>query len=89
MKLNFNSPNQYIYFQALNLFDRIAVEMKAGDALFFDCNLLHTSSRNNSDHRRWAFIIAYNKKKNEPYKPTHHANYRPLNKVNKYKFYSP
>ena len=42
------------------------IEMKAGDALIFDCNLLHSSSENISDKHRWGFIASYNKNSNCP-----------------------
>ena len=35
-----------------------------GDTLFFHSNLLHKSNRNDSAHRRWAFLIAYNRASN-------------------------
>ncbi|WAR30382.1 hypothetical protein MAR_032924 [Mya arenaria] len=57
------------------------VEMVAGDALFFDCNLLHCSSANMSEARRWAFLCAYNKADNNPTKEHHHPRYTPLQKV--------
>lgn len=57
------------------------VEMEPGDALFFHCNLLHTSGPNNSPHRRWAFLTAYNKAANNPVIPHHHPQYTPLHKV--------
>jgi len=57
----------------------VYVEMDPGDALFFGCNLVHTSSRNDSDFRRWAFLVAYNKRLNNPVREHHHAQYHPLN----------
>lgn len=57
------------------------VEMEPGDALFFHSNLLHTSGPNNSDLRRWAFLVAYNTKANNPVIPHHHPQYTPLEKV--------
>ncbi|KAK3605250.1 hypothetical protein CHS0354_037651 [Potamilus streckersoni] len=57
------------------------VEMNSGDALFFHCNLLHCSSDNSSDKRRWALLSAYNKASNDPIKDHHHPRYTPLNKV--------
>ncbi|XP_060067966.1 L-proline trans-4-hydroxylase-like [Ylistrum balloti] len=57
------------------------VEMDAGDALFFHCNLLHCSSANESPDRRWAYLIAYNTKVNNPIVPHHHAQYSPIQKV--------
>lgn len=57
------------------------VEMDAGDALFFHCNLLHCSGQNTSAARRWAFLCAYNRADNDPVKKHHHPNYTPLTKV--------
>ncbi|XP_033730985.1 LOW QUALITY PROTEIN: L-proline trans-4-hydroxylase-like [Pecten maximus] len=57
------------------------VEMDSGDALFFHCNLLHCSSANDSPDRRWAYLIAYNTKSNNPVVPHHHAQYTPIQKV--------
>ncbi len=53
-------------------------ELEPGDALFFHCNLLHRSDRNESDDPRWAFICCYNAARNDPYKKHHHPNYSPL-----------
>lgn len=50
-------------------------------SLFFHSNLLHTSGPNNSDLRRWAFLVAYNTKANNPVIPHHHPQYTPLEKV--------
>lgn len=44
------------------------VELNAGDAVIFHCNLLHTSDANTSENPRWGFICSYNTVKNEPYK---------------------
>ena len=41
-------------------FERVHVEMKPGTALFFHCNLLHSSAPNESDHPRRSFIMCYN-----------------------------
>ena len=54
------------------------VEMEPGDGLFFHGNLLHRSDQNTSDHPRWALISCYNTKGNDPYKPSRHPNYSPL-----------
>jgi len=59
----------------------ISVDMEPGDALFFHSNVLHTSERNNSDMRRWAFLIAYNRKSNNPVIKHHHPRYTPLERV--------
>ncbi|XP_069120788.1 L-proline trans-4-hydroxylase-like [Argopecten irradians] len=57
------------------------VEMDPGDALFFHCNVLHCSSANESPDRRWAYLMAYNTKNNNPAVPHHHAQYTPIQKV--------
>lgn len=54
------------------------VEMQPGDALFFHGNLLHRSDQNTSEHPRWALISCYNTKSNNPYKPSRHPFYEPL-----------
>ena len=59
----------------------VYVVMEPGDALFFHCNLLHRSDRNNSDHPRWSMICCYNAARNDPYKESHHPRYTPLTKV--------
>lgn len=59
----------------------VHVEMEPGDALFFDCNLLHRSDQNKSDHPRWSMICCYNAARNDPYKESHHPRYTPLNVV--------
>jgi len=53
-----------------------------GDALYFHSNVLHTSDKNDSDLRRWAFLCAYNRADNDPVYKHHHPNYTPLSKVN-------
>ncbi|GFN88337.1 phytanoyl-coa dioxygenase domain-containing protein 1 homolog [Plakobranchus ocellatus] len=57
------------------------VEMSPGDALFFHCNLLHTSGTNVSDTKRWALIPCYNLRSNNPIYEHHHPQYTPLHKV--------
>lgn len=42
------------------LFDCINCEMSPGSVLFFDCNLLHSSTPNTSSRHRRSFIICYN-----------------------------
>jgi ectoine hydroxylase len=42
------------------LFERVHCEMAPGDALFFHCNMLHSSAPNDSDHDRRSFIMCYN-----------------------------
>jgi len=55
--------------------------MVPGDALFFHCNLLHRSARNDSEQPRWSMICCYNARSNDPYKESHHPRYTPLQKV--------
>ena len=52
-----------------------------GDAIFFHCNLLHMSTRNDSPHRRWAFANAYNMARNSSVVEHHHPQYTQLHKV--------
>jgi hypothetical protein len=59
----------------------VHVEMEPGDVIFFDCNLLHRSDQNRSDHPRWSLICCYNAARNDPYKESHHPRYTPLVKV--------
>jgi ectoine hydroxylase len=59
----------------------IHVEMEPGDALFFDCNLLHRSDQNLSENPRWSMICCYNAARNNPYKESHHPRYTLLKKV--------
>lgn len=54
------------------------VEMEPGDGLFFHGNLLHRSDQNSSPDPRWALICCYNTRQNDPYKPSRHPNYTPL-----------
>ena len=67
--------------EVLKRLDLVHVEMNPGDALFFDCNLLHRSDQNRSDHPRWSMICCYNAARNDPYKESHHPRYTPLAKV--------
>jgi len=46
--------------EILQRLELVHVEMEPGDALFFDCNLLHRSDQNRSDHPRWSMICCYN-----------------------------
>jgi hypothetical protein len=58
----------------------VHVELAAGAAVFFHCNLLHRSDQNTSDEPRWAFICCYNAARNDPYKESRHPRYTPLAK---------
>jgi hypothetical protein len=66
---------------ALERHELVYVEAQPGDALFFDCNLLHRSDQNRSDDARWSLICCYNAARNDPYKPGKHAAYARLAKV--------
>lgn len=57
------------------------IEMDAGDALYFHCNLIHSSSDNASTKRRWAFLTAYNRASNNPTIDRPHPQYTKLHKV--------
>jgi phytanoyl-CoA hydroxylase len=52
---------------ALKTMERVYVELKAGDVLFFHSNLLHRSEANLSDHARWSMISCYNRQSNIGY----------------------
>lgn len=67
--------------EILKRIDVSYVEMEPGDALFFDCNLLHRSDQNRSDKPRWSMICAYNAARNDPYRDSHQPRYTPLHKV--------
>ena len=54
--------------QALEKFERVFVEIEAGDALFFHSNLLHMSEANLSDKPRWSLISVYNLSYNIPFR---------------------
>ncbi|XP_013402749.1 uncharacterized protein LOC106168285 isoform X1 [Lingula anatina] len=59
----------------------VYVELNPGDCLFFHSNLVHRSDKNDSDHRRWALLVAYNTKKNNPVTKTFLPEYFPLDMV--------
>jgi ectoine hydroxylase-related dioxygenase (phytanoyl-CoA dioxygenase family) len=63
---------------ALKRFELVHVELSAGDAVLFHANLLHRSDQNRSDDPRWALICCFNTKSNDPYKPSRHPGYTPL-----------
>jgi Phytanoyl-CoA dioxygenase (PhyH) len=65
---------------ALARLERVFCEVEPGDAVFFHCNLLHRSDRNDSDAPRWALICCYNAARNDPYKESRHPRYRYLEK---------
>jgi hypothetical protein len=67
--------------EVLKRMELVYVEMESGDALFFDCNLLHRSDQNKSADPRWSMICCYNAARNDPYKEAHHPRYTPLKVV--------
>lgn len=69
--------------EAKRKFPLVYCEMDPGDAMFFDCNVLHRSDQNKSDFSRWSLICCYNAARNSPYKEVQHASYTPLHKVGK------
>ena len=56
-------------------------EMDPGDVLFFHCNTLHRSDKNNSPNRRWTLLCCYNAARNNPFIDHHHPKYTPLSKL--------
>jgi ectoine hydroxylase-related dioxygenase (phytanoyl-CoA dioxygenase family) len=67
--------------QALKVMDHVYVEMEAGDALFFHCNTLHASGRNDSDQSRNVLLSCYNRADNPPYKTGPNINHAPIIKI--------
>jgi ectoine hydroxylase-related dioxygenase (phytanoyl-CoA dioxygenase family) len=65
---------------ALQRLELVHCEMLPGSAIFFHCNLLHSSAQNRSPHPRWALICCYNAARNDPYKESRHPRYTPLEK---------
>ena len=65
---------------ALERMELVHCEMEPGAAMFFDCNLIHRSDRNESQDPRWAMICSYNAACNSPFKrtPTTHPAYTKL-----------
>lgn len=45
---------------AMEVCERVAVELAPGSVVFFHCNTLHCSAPNHSDDPRWALICCYN-----------------------------
>jgi ectoine hydroxylase len=43
----------------------VAITGKPGTVVFFDCNILHASGHNLSQHDRWAIYVVYNPVKNQ------------------------
>ena len=61
--------------------DLIYCEMEPGDVLFFHCNTLHRSDKNDSGKRRWTLLCCYNLAENNPFIDHHHPKYTPIKKV--------
>ncbi len=66
---------------AKEIFPLVYCEMEPGDALFFDCNLLYISDKNQSEHPGGSLICCYNAIRNNPHNEVHPLNYTPLKKV--------
>ena len=57
----------------------VYITAEPGDALFFHCNLLHSSAANTSNYSRRTLIVCFNTKSNSPFnKEISHATYNPL-----------
>jgi ectoine hydroxylase-related dioxygenase (phytanoyl-CoA dioxygenase family) len=67
--------------QAMKVLDHVYCEMAPGDAMFFHCNMLHSSAQNLSEKPRNVLLCCYNKASNDPYKEHHHPRYTPLKRV--------
>jgi len=63
---------------ALSRYSSELCVMEPGDAVFFHCNLLHRSLRNQSTAPRLSLINCYNTKENDPFIEHHHPSYSPL-----------
>jgi len=64
--------------QALQVCEKINVELNPGDMLFFHSNLLHMSEANLSDKPRWSLISAYNLSYNKPFREKNTSCITPL-----------
>ncbi len=67
--------------EALKRCERVYVELKPGDVLFFHSNILHMSEGNLSDKPRWSFISAYNLSYNVPFREKSTSCITPLTTV--------
>jgi ectoine hydroxylase len=65
---------------ALKRLELVHCELEPGSAIFFHCNLLHSSAQNRSEAPRWALICCYNAASNDPYKDSRHPRYSYLEK---------
>eukprot|EP00244_Chara_vulgaris_P011352 TRINITY_DN558_c0_g1_i1.p1 TRINITY_DN558_c0_g1~~TRINITY_DN558_c0_g1_i1.p1 ORF type:complete len:281 (+),score=42.17 TRINITY_DN558_c0_g1_i1:246-1088(+) len=67
--------------EAMKRLELVYCVLQPGDALIFDCNVLHRSNHNLSPNPRWSLICCYNTKHNNPYKKSHHPFYEPLDVI--------
>ena len=67
--------------EAKKMFERVYVELEAGDALFFHSNLLHMSEANLSDKPRWSLISVYNLSYNKPFREKNTSCFTPVDVV--------
>jgi ectoine hydroxylase-related dioxygenase (phytanoyl-CoA dioxygenase family) len=67
--------------EALKYCEKVYVELKAGDVLFFHPNLLHMSEANLSDKPRWSLISAYNLSYNKPFREKNTSCITPVSMV--------
>jgi ectoine hydroxylase-related dioxygenase (phytanoyl-CoA dioxygenase family) len=67
--------------EALKTCERVHVELKPGDVLFFHSNLLHMSDANLSDKPRWSLISAYNMSYNKPFREKNMSCITPVQTV--------
>ncbi|HEX7844928.1 MAG TPA: phytanoyl-CoA dioxygenase family protein [Chitinophagaceae bacterium] len=67
--------------EAVDRLELVYVELEPGDTLFFHCNLLHRSDKNNSTVARWSMISTFNLASNKPYKEQNPSCYTPLSSL--------
>lgn len=66
---------------AMKELEHVHVEMEPGDALFFHCNTLHASGRNDSDRSRNVFLSCYSRADNAPSRPGPSVSHSPIAKA--------
>lgn len=54
--------------QILARMPEVAIELEAGDAVIFHCNVLHSSDDNGSNESRIGLLGCYNTRRNDPYR---------------------
>lgn len=70
-----------IVAQAMKVMELVHVEMAPGDALFFHCNTLHASGRNDSERSRNIFLSCYNRADNAPFKTGPQISHSAIDKL--------